>query len=142
MRRRACRSTRGSRIRRGSARSHLVVGPAAPQERRDALEEAGVRIVEVPEGSGGVDIEAALKVLARDGFTRILVEGGAEVASSLVAADLVDEIVLFRAQVVVGPDGVRALAGYALSAIERSPRYRLIDAAIVGDDQMRRYLRV
>jgi len=42
---------------------------------------------------------------------------------------------------VVGPDGVRALDGHALSAIERSPRYRQIDAAIVGDDQMRRYLR-
>jgi diaminohydroxyphosphoribosylaminopyrimidine deaminase/5-amino-6-(5-phosphoribosylamino)uracil reductase len=48
---------------------------------------------------------------------------------------------LFRAPVVVGPDGVRALEGYALSAIERSPRYRQIDAAIVGDDQMRRYVR-
>ena len=38
--------------------------------------------------------------------------------------------------------GVRALGNYALSAIERSPRYRQIEAAIVGDDQMRRYLRV
>ena len=43
---------------------------------------------------------------------------------------------------VVGPTGVRALGNYALSAIERSPRYRQIEAAIVGDDQMRRYLRV
>ncbi len=74
-------------------------------------------------------------------MTRILVEGGARVASSLVAADLVDEVILFRAPVVVGADGVRALDGYALSAIERSPRYRQIDAAIVGDDQMRRYVR-
>jgi len=43
--------------------------------------------------------------------------------------------------VVVGADGVRALAGMALSAIERSPRYRLIETASVGDDQMRYYLR-
>ncbi len=45
------------------------------------------------------------------------------------------------AAVVVGPDGVRALEGYALSAIERSPRYRQIEAAMVGDDVMRRYWR-
>jgi hypothetical protein len=36
---------------------------------------------------------------------------------------------------------VPALSGTALSAIERSPRYRAIDTAIVGDDQMRRYAR-
>ena len=71
----------------------------------------------------------------------MLAEGGAEVASSLVSEDLVDEIVLFRAPVVVGPNGVRALAGYALSAIERSPRYRQVDTVLVGDDEMRRYLR-
>jgi diaminohydroxyphosphoribosylaminopyrimidine deaminase/5-amino-6-(5-phosphoribosylamino)uracil reductase len=48
----------------------------------------------------------------------------------------------FRAPVVVGPDGVRALAGQALSAIERSPRYRLADDAVIGEDRLRRYLRV
>ncbi|HET7718005.1 MAG TPA: bifunctional diaminohydroxyphosphoribosylaminopyrimidine deaminase/5-amino-6-(5-phosphoribosylamino)uracil reductase RibD [Bauldia sp.] len=120
----------------------VIAGPEAPTERKEALAEAGVRIVEVGgNGSGGVDLEEGFRRLAEMDVTRILVEGGSRVASSLVAADLVDEAVLFRAEVVVGPDGVRALDGYALSAIERSPRYRQIDAAIVGDDQMRRYIR-
>jgi diaminohydroxyphosphoribosylaminopyrimidine deaminase/5-amino-6-(5-phosphoribosylamino)uracil reductase len=43
--------------------------------------------------------------------------------------------------VVVGLDGVRALGGMALSALERSPRYRLIETAYVGEDVMRRYVR-
>lgn len=120
----------------------VVTGPEAPADRKEALADAGVQIIEVGDGSGGVNLEAALKALAGMGATRVLVEGGSRIASSLFAADLVDEAVLFRAPVVVGPDGVRALDGYALSAIERSPRYRQIDAAIVGDDQMRRYLRV
>src|SRR5262249_6649319 len=115
-----------------------VVGPAAPDERKDALREAGVRIIEVNEAASGVDLAHLLAMLAAEGFTRVLVEGGANVASSLVAADLADEVVIFRAAVVVGPTGVRALGNYALSAIERSPRYRQIEAAIVGDDQMRR----
>jgi diaminohydroxyphosphoribosylaminopyrimidine deaminase/5-amino-6-(5-phosphoribosylamino)uracil reductase len=120
----------------------VAVGPAAPDERKAALREAGVRVVEVSEGPGGVDLNQLLELLAAEGFTRLLVEGGASVASSLVAGDLADEVVIFRAAVVVGPTGVRALGNYALSAIERSPRYRQIEAAIVGDDQMRRYLRV
>ncbi|MCB1502500.1 MAG: bifunctional diaminohydroxyphosphoribosylaminopyrimidine deaminase/5-amino-6-(5-phosphoribosylamino)uracil reductase RibD [Bauldia sp.] len=119
-----------------------ITGPAAPAERREALAAAGVRIIEVGDGSGGVDLQAALGKLAEADVTRILVEGGSRIASTLVGADLVDEVVLFRAPVVVGADGVRALDGYALSAVERSPRFRQIEAAVVGDDHMRRYVRV
>jgi diaminohydroxyphosphoribosylaminopyrimidine deaminase/5-amino-6-(5-phosphoribosylamino)uracil reductase len=119
----------------------LVVGPEAPGERRDALAKAGVEIIEAKEGPGGIDLQAALAVLAERGITRVLVEGGSHVASSIVSTGCADEIVLFRASVVVGPDGVRAFAGHALSAVERSPRYRLIEEARVGDDHMRRYLR-
>lgn len=128
----------------GSARTYplyVVTGPEAPPARKEALREAGAQIIEMPKPFGGEALKSVLTELAQRGFTRILAEGGANVASSLVSGDLVDEIYLFRAPVVVGPGGVRALAGYALSAIERSPRYRQIDAAIVGEDQMRRYLR-
>jgi diaminohydroxyphosphoribosylaminopyrimidine deaminase/5-amino-6-(5-phosphoribosylamino)uracil reductase len=119
-----------------------VVGPEAPRERKSALAEAGVALIEVDAGAGGgVDFAQTLTALAGRSFSRVLAEGGAEVAASLVSGDLVDEVVIFRAPVVVGPDGVRALAGMALSAIERSPRYRLIETAMVGDDQMRRYVR-
>ena len=119
----------------------VVVGPEALEERKTALADAGARIMEVGDGPGGVNIHEVFKRLAEDGITRVLVEGGAQLASTLVAEDILDEVVLFRAPVVVGPDGVRALGGYALSAIERSPRYRQIETALVGEDQMRRYLR-
>ena len=120
----------------------VVVGPEAFEDRKAAFAEAGARVVEVDDGDGNIDISAVLAFLAEEGFTRVLAEGGALVASSLVAEDLIDEVVLFRAPVVVGQDGVRALGGYALSAIERSPRYRLTETRRVGDDQMRRYRRV
>ncbi len=119
----------------------VVVGPEALDERKAALADAGARIVEVGGGPGGLNINEVFAKLAGEGLTRVLVEGGSQLASTLVAEDLLDEVVLFRAPVVVGPDGVRALDGYALSAIERTPRYRQIESAMVGDDQMRRYLR-
>ena len=120
----------------------VVVGPEAMDDRKKALADAGARVIEVDAAQGGVDIAALFALLGKEGFTRVLAEGGAEVAASLVSTELLDEVVLFRAPVVVGPDGVRALGGYALSAIERSPRYRQIETAVVGEDQMRRYLRV
>jgi diaminohydroxyphosphoribosylaminopyrimidine deaminase/5-amino-6-(5-phosphoribosylamino)uracil reductase len=119
----------------------LIVGPEAPAARRDSLGEAGVRVIEVPLSSRKVDLPAAFEALAKEGFTRVLAEGGSEVAWSLVSNDLLDEVVIFHAPVVVGADGVRALSGSALSAIERSPRYRQVETTKVGEDEMRRYLR-
>jgi diaminohydroxyphosphoribosylaminopyrimidine deaminase/5-amino-6-(5-phosphoribosylamino)uracil reductase len=119
----------------------VLIGPDAPEERRDHLAESGVRLIEVPGENGKIDLEKALAALGAEGFTRVLAEGGSEVAGSLVLNDLLDEIIIFRAPVVVGPDGVRALAGSALSAIERSPRYLPADSAHVGADQMQRYYR-
>jgi diaminohydroxyphosphoribosylaminopyrimidine deaminase/5-amino-6-(5-phosphoribosylamino)uracil reductase len=125
----------------GEAPLIVVVAPQAPAARRAGLEAAGVKIIQVEAAAGGVDLRQALAALAADGYSRVYAEGGAEVASSLVAADLIDEVVIFRAPVVVGPNGVRALGGTALSALERSPRYRLVETANVGVDIMRRYVR-
>jgi len=119
----------------------VFIGPEVPAERVAALKAAAAEVISVATATGGLDLTQVLARLAKDGFTRVLAEGGAEVAASLVNADLLDEVVIFRAQVVVGTDGVRALGGMALSAIERSPRYRQVETAMVGDDTMRRYVR-
>jgi diaminohydroxyphosphoribosylaminopyrimidine deaminase/5-amino-6-(5-phosphoribosylamino)uracil reductase len=113
----------------------------APKERTDALAESGAKVIPVQAVAGKLDLGTVMAMLAELGYQRVLAEGGAEVASSLVAADLLDEVIIFRAPVVVGLDGVRALGGTALSAIERSPRYRAIETSRVGDDVRRRYIR-
>lgn len=128
---------------RGAADTALwvVCSNEAPLAHREALLAHGVEILPVGTGSGGIDIEAAMRLLAERGVTRLLAEGGARVAASLLGRGLLDEVVLFHAPVVVGPDGVRALAGGALSAIERSPRFRRVEEARLGEDRMVRYER-
>ena len=64
---------------------------------------------------------AVLHALSDKGITRLMVEGGARVASSFVAAGLVDEIWLLRGPETVGADGVAALDALPLSAITQSP---------------------
>ena len=99
----------------------VAAGPAAPDERKAALREAGVRIIEVNEGPAGIDLNQLLETLAAEGFTRVLVEGGAEVASSLVAGDLADEVVIFRAP---SWSGRRACARSAAMRFRRSSAAR------------------
>jgi diaminohydroxyphosphoribosylaminopyrimidine deaminase/5-amino-6-(5-phosphoribosylamino)uracil reductase len=100
-----------------------------------------VRRLGVPRGSGGVDPSACLRRLASEGVTRLLVEGGANVARSFLECDLVDEVLLFRSANPIGPSGVPALAGLPLSAIEASPRFKRNGKRMFGPDRLTRYRR-
>jgi diaminohydroxyphosphoribosylaminopyrimidine deaminase/5-amino-6-(5-phosphoribosylamino)uracil reductase len=72
----------------------------------------------------GLDLLAVLHTLAEQGITRLLVEGGARVASSFVAAGLVDEIWLLRGPDPVGADGVPALDALPLSVLTFSSAFK------------------
>jgi diaminohydroxyphosphoribosylaminopyrimidine deaminase/5-amino-6-(5-phosphoribosylamino)uracil reductase len=71
--------------------------------------------------SSRLDLAAVLNVLAEKGITRLLVEGGARVASSFVAAALVDEFWLLRGHDPIGADGLAPLDATPLSALTGSP---------------------
>ena len=73
----------------------------------------------------GLDLTAVLHELAAKGITRLLVEGGARVASSFVAAGLVDEVWLLRGPAAIGADGVAALDALPLTAITAVAAFRV-----------------
>ena len=116
----------------------IMAAEDAPPERAAALAARGVRVFRVP-SRGGVAMEAALRHVAREGVTRVLAEGGARLARSLIDADLVDELILFRAPLRLGPEALGALDGRPLDAA--LARFRLISSRPVGADRMERYWR-
>ncbi len=66
--------------------------------------DAGCAVVRVPNSAEGrVDVGAALRVLASQGIVSLLVEGGAELAGSLLATRLADELHAFIAPILLGP---------------------------------------
>jgi diaminohydroxyphosphoribosylaminopyrimidine deaminase / 5-amino-6-(5-phosphoribosylamino)uracil reductase len=101
--------------------SNLSEAPAAMK-----LGAAGAQVIRVPTTSTppGLDLAAVLHALAEKGITRLLVEGGARVASSFVASGLVDEVWLLRGPDPVGADGVAALERLPLSALTESPAFK------------------
>ncbi len=78
--------------------------------------------------SGETDLAAALEELGRRGITRLLVEGGAILATSLLRADLVDRLAWFRAPSVIGGDGLPALAALGLAALAAGAALRAAGA--------------
>jgi diaminohydroxyphosphoribosylaminopyrimidine deaminase/5-amino-6-(5-phosphoribosylamino)uracil reductase len=113
----------------------------APTEREERLSEWGVAVIRVAAGEGGLDLWAVLRALAERGITRLMVEGGPKVAASFLRAGLVDEAVLLRGPMTIGPDGVAALDGLALEALTAAPNLRLIETETVGGDILQHYER-
>lgn len=72
--------------------------------RRAVLDEAGVEVVQCDPHK----LPVLLAALASRGISSLLVEGGASVASSFLAAGLVDRIHLYAGAVPIGEGGIRS----------------------------------
>jgi diaminohydroxyphosphoribosylaminopyrimidine deaminase / 5-amino-6-(5-phosphoribosylamino)uracil reductase len=112
----------------------VVAGVQASRSVENALTGEGVTVLRAAHAHGRLDLVAALKFIAARGITRLMVEGGPILAAALLAADLIDEAVLFHSPMVVGADGVDALEGMALAALTESPRLKCVASESVGAD--------
>ena len=120
----------------GQAPTWVVHGPHADPARAEALRNAGVRLLTVTAGETGVDAAAALQALGQAGLTRVLVEGGAQLAASLMRADLVDEVAWFHAPAVMGGDGWAAAAPFGLQDLDGMPRFTRVRSRALGADML------
>ncbi len=83
----------------------------------DILQQKGCKVFRVDETQGRLDLDEVLKILAGEGITRLMVEGGPTVAAAFVTADLVDEAVLLHSPTVIGADGIAPLEGVKLDTL-------------------------
>jgi diaminohydroxyphosphoribosylaminopyrimidine deaminase / 5-amino-6-(5-phosphoribosylamino)uracil reductase len=120
--------------------SELAEAPAATK-----LAAAGAQVIRMApndtKDAAGLDLVAVLHALSERGITRLMVEGGSRVASSFVAAGLVDDIWLLRGPDVIGADGIAALDALPLAAITQSPGFRVRATETLDKDVLTVYER-
>lgn len=97
------------------------------------LTAAGVDVLALPVGERGLDLAALLAALHGRGLHSVLLEGGAHLAASAVAADLVDEVVAHIAPALLGA-GSPVLADAGITTITEALRLTTTDVARLGDD--------
>lgn len=107
-----------------------VCEPDAPADRRRALEDAGVRVL------GGAGLAAQLRSIRDAGIRSMFVEGGAVLASALLAADVVDRMYLFYAPVLIGPEGAAPFGGIPSPPLGEAHRWRRIATQALGADTL------
>ena len=117
----------------------IATTEAADDDRQRALEAAGACILRLPANyTGQVDLHALLARLAESGINSLMVEGGARVITSFLAARLADRLVITVAPLLVG--GLNAVGdlvqqnGHGFPHL-RNPHYQWLgpDIVLSGD---------
>jgi diaminohydroxyphosphoribosylaminopyrimidine deaminase / 5-amino-6-(5-phosphoribosylamino)uracil reductase len=112
----------------------VITTEAAPTTAVDDWRAAGAKVETVPAAPGGVDLSAALSVLGGHGVLQAMVEGGATLHGAVLAAGLVDRLVVYVGAALLGADGAPAFAGPSPVTIAHAHRLSLRSATPIGDD--------
>ncbi len=90
---------------------------------------------------GWTQVATPAAIADLDGVDHVLVEGGAQTAAALLAADLVDRLLLYRAPILIG-HGKPALGDIGLADLAAAHgRFRLHDSRMLGSDRLEVYER-
>jgi diaminohydroxyphosphoribosylaminopyrimidine deaminase/5-amino-6-(5-phosphoribosylamino)uracil reductase len=119
----------------GAVPTWVLTLPSADAARREAFLRAGVTVIDIdpgPDGNGS--IAAALAALGERGITRLLVEGGGHLAAAFARAGLIDRMVWVHAPMLVGGDGIPAIAEFGLDVLAEAPSFERLSTETVGDD--------
>ena len=115
----------------------LITRDDHPPEKLQPYKDHNVDLILIPpEDSGGYGINSVLQHLGNRGLTRVLVEGGGQLASSLFSADLIDQIAWFRAPSVMGNDGLPAVGNLELCRLSEMPRFVRCSWSPLGSDHL------
>lgn len=113
----------------GAAPTLAVHGEDMVPDYGDEVDAFAVRRVE-----GGLDLGAVLAQLGQRGVNELQVEAGATLSGALVAAGLVDELLLYVAPVLLGERGRPLLAGVTPASMAERLGFRLLDSRQLGPD--------
>jgi diaminohydroxyphosphoribosylaminopyrimidine deaminase/5-amino-6-(5-phosphoribosylamino)uracil reductase len=115
----------------------VLTTPEADRQRIAAFTDAGVVVIAVPaDPLGQPEPLAALRALAARGITRVLVEGGARLAASLLRKDLVDRLAWFHAPGLLGADARPAIEALGLDTLAAMPKFRVVESGRIGPDHL------
>jgi diaminohydroxyphosphoribosylaminopyrimidine deaminase / 5-amino-6-(5-phosphoribosylamino)uracil reductase len=114
---------------------HLLVAAAAADEAKSAaLRAKGAEVVVLPNDAGKVELADLMRELARRELNEIHVEAGVKLNGSLVAAGVVDELLVYLAPSLLG-DGASGMFNLpAIARLEQKLPLRLMDVRRIGED--------
>lgn len=99
-----------------------------------ALEAAGAQVWILPDGGGKVDLVALADRLAAHGANEVLVEAGINLHSALIAAGVVDELLLYLAPHLLGDAGRGLVRLPGVERMDQRLDLTIRDLRVIGPD--------
>ncbi len=93
-----------------------------------------VTVFHLPLKKGKLDLFKVLGLLAEQGIYQVWVEAGAHLAASLLAAELVDELILYQSPKLMGADSRALVELSGFSDMSHLPEFTITDLALLGQD--------
>lgn len=100
----------------------------------EALLQAGAKVIKVDAVDRRVDAAAVLRDLAAREVNDVLVEAGPELAGSLIAAELVDELVIYQSPHIMGSETKGMFTTPTWTRLADRKSVHIIDTRRVGTD--------
>lgn len=118
----------------------LITRSDGDERRRRAYAKRGVEVIAI-DADDHLPMLKVVQELGRRGVTRLLVEGGSQIAAALLRQGLVDRLAWFRAPRLIGGDGVAAAAAFGVDRLEDMARFERISVVRAGEDILETYRR-
>lgn len=121
----------------------LIAGVDRPELHNHGIPEAlvntGAELCLVPAIEGRVDLQALLQLLAGRGINEVQVEAGAMIGGGLLAQNLIDELLIYQAPILLGGGAVSPFAAPRLDNMDHRVHLQWLDSRRIGNDLRLRF---
>ena len=102
-------------------------------DRKAALKAKGARVMCLPNAQGKVDLRALVQDLGQKAINEVHIEAGFKLNGSLLAADVVDELLVYLAPLLIGQGlGMASLGTF--ETLSQALKLKIQNVTTVGDD--------
>ena len=112
----------------------LVAAAVEDKARIAALEDKGAEVVVLPNAQGKVELTELMRELARRELNEVHVEAGYQLNGSLLAAGLVDELLIYLAPSLLGDSACGMFALPELTDLAQKRLVQFADVLTIGSD--------
>ena len=112
----------------------LVAYASDPENKLSSLQQAGVELLKLPDTEGRVCLRSLLEALARREINELMVEAGQGLNGALLEQQLIDELLLYYAPVLMGSEARGMFAIPSLADMAQRTKLEVFDVRQIGGD--------
>ena len=105
----------------------------SPKKKIREIQQRGANVLVIESERGQVNLKKLMKELIKHEITSVMIEGGAELNSNSIKAEIVDKVMFFIAPGIIGA-GLNAIGDLGIRTVDKSIKLKNISSKRIGKD--------